>query len=67
MDTSNLRTQLIENDNEIVRLRDQLSQLQIRYDALRFARGDQSVEHISTDDVTRNVVAQTLSMGKTLK
>jgi len=60
-----LRTQLIEKNIELEHMRNQLSELQIRYDALRIVYGDFS-NYNPVDDaqVQRDAASQALSMGK---
>lgn len=71
--TEKLNAELIEREAryqiEINRLREQLSELTMRYDALRTLTSGFSVTHIPVDDtqVQREAVTQTLGMGNIFK
>lgn len=64
-----LRTQLIEKEAELSKLRNQYAELRIQYDALRTLTGGLSTTYVAEDDaqVQREAVTQTLSMGNIFK
>lgn len=65
MEINELRTLLIEKEEQNNRLRQQLSELTIRYDVLKtFANGESYMG--DTKDQSA-VVAQAMNMGKTFK